>query len=368
MSKQLSLQLIEEEKIEKQTKIHETTAEPQIAFKALRTPRAKRTAAATQEAEEKTNTILEIAQNHPGIVVKSGRLPAGYIISYHLKGGSILTKHESESEFIQKIKKAIPKNIRDKHDYFRGTITRELDSLTVWVGPNFRFCPVKNVHEVISLFENAKTGGVGKKEISINGIIDEFMQHKDEINARAEELGISERIETRELLEKKIRFVPLIFDISFDSAAMGIDSGAVAGIKSEMEKEFRAEIEGDLKTRMQKVLETLSRSLKTIKTSKKGKNMHKRTHDALLRNMEEIEKLNITENDELKNMINLSKALTEALATQDMRTPAKTIDTTTSKTPEEIFAEAFRKSAPVSLESDGDKALNSVIEKIASQL
>lgn len=340
---------------------------PQITFKTLRTSQAQ-TAAVTQEAKDKTDTITEIAKNHPDIIVKSGSLPAGYIISYHLKGGSILTKHESESEFIQKIKRAIPKDIRDKHDYFRGTVARELDGLTVWVGHNFRFCPVKNIHEVVSIFENSKTNGVGKKEISISGIIDEFMLHKDEINARAEEHNISERIETRELLERKIRFVPLIFDISFNSPAMGIDSSAVAGIKSGMEKEFKAEIESDLKDRMQKVLLTLSRSLKTIKTSKKGKTMHKRTHDALLRNMEEIEKLNITESEELKNMVRLSKALTTALSTKDMRTPAKSIDDISAKTPEEIFAEAFRKSAPVDISSNDDKALNSIIEEIASQL
>lgn len=194
------------------------------------------------------------------------------------------------------------------------------------------------------------------------------MLHKDEINARAEEHNISERIDTRELLEKKIRFVPLIFDISFNSPAMGIDSSAVAGIKSGMEKEFKEEIESDLKDRMQKVLLRLSKSLKTIKTSKKGKTMHKRTHDALLRNMEEIEKLNITESEELKNMVRLSKALTEALSTKDMRTLAKSIDTTSAKTPEEIFAEAFRKSAPADISSNDDKALNSIIDEIASQL
>lgn len=136
---------------------------PQITFKKLRTFQAQ-TAAVTQEAKDKTDTIIEIAKNHPDIVVKSGSLPAGYIISYHLKGGSILTKHESESEFIQKIKRAIPKDIRDKHDYFRGTVARELDGLTVWVGHNFRFCPVRNIHEVVSIFENSKTNGVGKKK------------------------------------------------------------------------------------------------------------------------------------------------------------------------------------------------------------
>ncbi len=346
---------------------------PQITFKKLRTSQAQTAAAATsttmQEVKDKTDTITEIAKNHPDIIVKSGSLPAGYIISYHLKGGSILSKHESESEFIQKIKRAIPATLRKKHDYFRGTIAREMDGLTIWVGHNFRFCPVKNIHEVIEMFENAKTG-IGKKEISISTIIDEFMLHKDEINTHAEELGISERIDTKELLEKKIRFVPLIFDLSFHSAAMGIDSGAVAGIKSEMEKEFKAEIESDLKSRMKNVLETLSNSLKTIKKSKKGKAMHKRTHDALLRNMEEIEKLNITDSEELKNMVRLSKALTTALATKDMRTPAKTIDNTSTKTAEEIFAEAFRKSAPESSvsASNDDKALNSIIEEIASQL
>ena len=96
--------------------------------------------------------------------------------------------------------------------------------------------------------------------------------------------------------------------------------------------------------------------------------MHKRTHDALLRNMEEIEKLNITESEELKNMIKLSKALTEALTTQDLRTYAKNIEDSTAKMPEQIFAEAFRKSAPVDTKSDDDKALNLAIEEIVSQL
>ncbi len=96
--------------------------------------------------------------------------------------------------------------------------------------------------------------------------------------------------------------------------------------------------------------------------------MHKRTHDALIRNMEEIEKLNITESEELKNMIKLSQALTEALSTQDLRVHAKDIEDCSAKMPEQIFAEAFRKSAPVDTKSDDDKALNLVIEEIVSQL
>ncbi len=342
---------------------------PQIAFKKLRVVQAQ-TAIVLQEAKEKTDTIIEIAKNHPDIIVKSGSLHSGYIISYHLKGGSILSKHESENEFIQRIKRAIPADLRNKHDYFRGTLSRELDGLTVWVGHNFRFCPLKNIHEVIDLFENARNTGVGKKEVSISAIIDGMIDHKDEINTRAAELGISERIESREQLEQKIRFLPFVFDISFHSAAMGIDINAVSKIKSEMEKEFKAEIESDLKGRMKNVLETLSKSLKTIKNSKKGKAMHKRTHDALMRNMDEIEKLNITESEELKNMVRLSKALTEALATKDMRTQAKNVGCASAdaKTPEEIFAEAFRKSAPVTPTSNDDMALNSIIEEIASQL
>ncbi len=95
---------------------------------------------AAQEVKVKTETILDIAQTHPDIEVRSGKLPSGYIISYHLKGGSILTKHVAENEFIESIKRAIPKELREKHEYFRGTVSRELDELTVWIGTNFRFC------------------------------------------------------------------------------------------------------------------------------------------------------------------------------------------------------------------------------------
>jgi hypothetical protein len=177
-----------------------------------------------------------------------------------------------------------------------------------------------------------------------------------------------ERIESKDQLERKIRFVPLIFDISFHSAAMGIDSGVVSQMKSDMEKEFKTEIERDLKGRMHEILERLSKSLKTIKQSKKGKAMNKRTHDSLIRNMEEIEKLNITKSDEIKNMISLSKALTEGLATQDMRTSARTIKDDAGKTPEEIFREAFRKSETVDVSSKDELILNNVIEEIASHL
>ena len=321
-----------------------------------------------QEARDKTDIITEIALKHPEIIVKSGSLPAGYIISYHLKGGSVMSKHESESDFVQKIKRAVPIDLRKKHDYFRGTIARELNTLTVWVGPNFRFCPVTNIPEVIALFDEARKNGVGKKEMSIENIIDGFWEKRDEINRKAGELGISERIQNKDQLERKIKFVPLIFDISFQSAAMGIDSSVVSQMKSDMEKEFKTEIERDLKGRMQDVLERLSKSLKTIKQSKKGNAMNKRTHDSLIRNLEEIEKLNITQSDELKNMIRLSKALTEGLATQDLRTSAISIEDDATKTPEEIFKDAFRKSAPVDVTSKDELILNSVIEEIASQL
>jgi len=323
-----------------------------------------------QEARDKTDIITEIAANHPEIIVKSGSLPAGYIISYHLKGGSVMSKHESESEFVQKIKRAVPVDLRKKHDYFRGTISRELDKLSLWVGPNFRFSPITNIQEVIALFDDARTKGVGKKEMSIAQIVEAFWEKRDEINTKAGELGIVERIENKDQLERKIKFVPLIFDISFQSAAMGIDSSVVSQMKSDMEKEFKTEIEKDLKGRMQDVLERLSKSLKTIKCSQKGKSktMNKRTHDSLIRNLEEIEKLNITQSDELKNMIRLSKALTEGLATQDMRTSARSIEDDAAKTPEEIFKDAFRKSAPVDVSSKDELILNSVIEEIASQL
>ncbi len=341
------------------------TSKPQTAFKALRQHPKKAAPkdddAALQEAKEKTSTIMEIAKTHPNIHIESGRLPSGYIVSYHLKGGSIMSKHESETEFVQLIKRAIPADLRNKHEYIRSTLTRELDKLTVWVGQNFRFCPVKNIYAVIDIFDNANTG-IGKKEISISTIIDELIEHKDDINAKAEELGIAERIDTREKLETKIYFRPRLFDISFDSPAMGIDTEKVSKIKSEMEKDFKVEIEGDLRERMKQVLETLSKSLKTIKKSKNGK-MNKRTHDSLIRNMEQIENLNITESEELKTMVSLSKALTEALTSKDMRTQATAIDATTSKTPEQIFADAFRESAPAAPASGGDNALNSLIEE-----
>ncbi|CAG0967339.1 hypothetical protein METP3_01226 [Methanosarcinales archaeon] len=321
-----------------------------------------------QEARDKTNIITEIALKHPDIIVKSGSLPCGFIISYHLKGGNVMSKQEAETEFVQKIKKAVPIDLRKKHDYFRGTITRELDKLTVFLGPNFRFSPVANIQEVIALFDDARTRGVGKKEMSIEQIVEAFWEKKDEINSKAEELGIAERIENKDQLQRKIRFVPLIFDISFQSAAMGIDSSVVSQMKSDMEKEFKIEIERDLKSRMQDILERLSKSLKTIKCSQKGKPMNKRTHDSLIRNLEEIEKLNITQSDELKNMIRLSKALTEGLATQDLLTSARSIEDDATKTPEEIFKDAFRKSAPVDVSSKDELILNSVIEEIASQL
>lgn len=346
----------------------ETVSPPVGTLHTNHTLASDRSTTVLQEARDKTNIITEIALKHPDIIVKSGSLPAGYIISYHLKGGSVMSRHESESEFVQKIKRAVPVDLRKKHDYFRGTLTRELNTLTVWVGPNFRFCPITNIQEIIALFDDARKNGVGKKEMSIENIIDAFWEKRDEINAKAEELGISERIETKDQLERKIRFVPLIFDISFHSAAMGIDSSVVSQMKSDMEKEFKTEIERDLKGRMQDVLERLSKSLKTIKQSKKGNAMNKRTHDSLIRNLEEIEKLNITQSDELKNMIRLSKALTEGLATQDLRTSAKSIEDDAAKSPEEIFKDAFRKSVPVDVSSKDELILNSVIEEIASQL
>lgn len=67
-------------------------------------------------------------------------------------------------------------------------------------------------------------------------------------------------------------------------------------------------------------------------------------------------------------MLRPSKALTDALSTKNMRTPAKSLDNASAKTPEEIFAEAFRKSVPADISSNDDKALNSIIEEIASQL
>jgi hypothetical protein len=353
---------------ERSTAEIDTVSQPSGVLHTTQVLATDRSTTVLQEVKDKTDIITEIALKHPEIIVKSGRLPAGYIISYHLKGGSVMSKHESESEFVQKIKRAVPVDLRKKHDYFRGTIARELDKLSVWIGPNFRFSPITNIQEVIALFDDARTKGVGKKEMSIEQIVEAFWVKRDEINTKAGELGIVERIENKDQLERKIKFVPLIFDISFQSAAMGIDSSVVSQMKSDMEKEFKTEIERDLKGRMQDVLERLSKSLKTIKQSKKGNAMNKRTHDSLIRNLEEIEKLNITQSDELKNMIRLSKALTEGLATQDMRTSARSIQDDAAKSPEEIFKDAFRKSAPVDVSSKDELILNSVIEEIASQL
>lgn len=296
-----------------------------IAFKALRALQTTdHDETILQEAKNKTEKIKEIAETHPDIIIRSGTLPPGYIVSYHLKGGSIMSKHVSETEFIQKIKRAIPKEIRNKHDYFRGVITRELDRYTVCVGPNFRFCPIKNIDDIVKIFEITKTEGMGKQNISIASVIDGLLENKDIINTHAEELGIIERIENKEQLEKKIRFIPLIFDMSFNSPVMGIDTQAVSKIKVEMENEFKAEIEGDLKNRMQKVLKTLSASIRTVKNNKR-KTLHKRTQKALMHNLMEIENLNITESDEIKNMVKLSKALIEALSTHDKCIPTTSI-------------------------------------------
>lgn len=338
-----------------------------IAFKALRALQTTdHNETILQEAKNKTEKIKEIAETHPDIIIRSGTLPPGYIVSYHLKGGSIMSKHVSETEFIQKIKRAIPKEIRNKHDYFRGVITRELDRYTVCVGPNFRFCPIKNIDDIVKIFEITKTEGMGKQNISIASVIDGLLENKDIINTHAEELGIIERIENKEQLEKKIRFIPLIFDMSFNSPVMGIDTQAVSKIKVEMENEFKAEIEGDLKNRMQKVLKTLSASIRTVKNNKR-KTLHKRTQKALMHNLMEIENLNITESDEIKNMVKLSKALTEALSTHDKCIPTTAIGDTTTKIPEEIFAEAFRKTAPVDGTSKEDVSLSKTIEELIAQ-
>jgi len=363
MSTQMQLPI---EKSENQS-TDTTVEEHPIAFKALRTLQTtNHDKTILQEAKNKTEKIREIAEAHPDIIIRSGTLPPGYIVSYHLKGGSIMSKHVSETEFIQKIKRAIPKEIRNKHDYFRGVITRELDRYTVCVGPNFRFCPIKNIDDIVKLFEISKTEGMGKQNISIASVIDGLLENKDIINTHAEELGIIERIENKEQLVKKIRFIPLIFDMSFNSPVMGIDSQAVSKIKVEMENEFKAEIEGDLKNRMQKVLKTLSASITTVKNNK-GKTLHKRTHKALMHNLMEIENLNITESEEIKNMINLSKALTEALSTQDKYIPKTTTGDLTMTTPEEIFAEAFRKTAPVNGTSKEDVSLSKTIEELIAQ-
>ncbi len=363
MSTQIQLPIEESEN----KSIITTVEENPIAFKALRALQTNdHDKTILQEAKDKTEKIKEIAETYPDIVIKSGTLPPGYIVSYHLKGGSIMSKHVSETEFIQKIKRAIPKEIRNKHDYFRGVFTRELDRYTVCVGPNFRFCSIKNIDEIVKLCEISKTEGLGKQSISIAAIIDALLEQKDIINTHAEELGIRERIENKEQLEKKIRFIPLIFDMSFNSPVMGIDSQAVSKIKIEMENEFKVEIEGDLKNRMQKVLKTLSASIRTVKNNK-GKTIHKRTQKALMHNLMEIENLNITESEEIKNMVNLSKALTEALSTHDKCIPTIATGDTTTKTPEEIFAEAFRKTAPVDGTSKEDVSLSKTIEELISQ-
>jgi len=239
--------------------------------------------------------------------VKAVSLPAGFLVAYRMSGAALATKRESESEYVERIKNALPKETRGVFGRLRGAIERELDQFSVKAFGGLRYVSEDNIEKVMSILNNAQSGGIGKNSISIETVVDVIWENRDIINENAEQLGMLDRISTLSTLQNSIRIKTIMIDVAFGN--QGISANQLSDIRTQLHSQIVTEVELDLKSRLDKMVNTLSKNIEKMKSKKSG-TMHKKSSTNIMKQVKEIRSLNKTNNSEIEGLLHAIEGLT----------------------------------------------------------
>lgn len=234
-------------------------------------------------------------------------LAPGLFVSYTISGSSFATSRENENDYIEKIKMALPKELRGASSRLRNVIDRELDNYSIKVFSNLRYVPAKNFVAVQKLLVDAKSKGVGKdNKYSIENIIDDLWENRDTINQTAEELGIKARVEDLPSLKEKICLTTLFIDTSFGNSTL--DPKLVDQVIETKTKQVVDQINTNLTSNLQDIISNISKSLAKAKNTKTGKPNGK-SITSLQKEIARIRSLNLTSNTEISTLLDAADGL-----------------------------------------------------------
>jgi len=234
-------------------------------------------------------------------------LPPGLFVSYTISGTSFATSRENETDYIEKIKMALPRKLRGANGKLRSAIDRELDNYSIRVFTGIRYVPAKNFAAVQKILSDAQTKGIGKdNKYSIKNIIDELWENKDEINETAQKLGISAHISNRKSLEDKIYLTTFFIDTSIGSTELSPE--IVDRVVETKTKQVVDQINTNLTNDLQDIISKISKILAKAKDTKSGK-PHGKSISALKKEIKRVRSLNLTKNPEVSTLLDAADGL-----------------------------------------------------------
>jgi hypothetical protein len=235
-------------------------------------------------------------------------LPPGLFMSYTISGSTFGMKTETETEYIDKIKKALPTELRGAPSRLRTVIDRQLDQLSIRVHNGLRYIPAKNFPEVQKLLHAAESEGVGKdNKHSVQQIIDNMWEQRDVINANAIEYGIDLHIDNKESLKRRICLSTFYIDTSFGGENT-LDPKLIEQVVETKKQQVVDQINNTLVNDMQDIISKISKLLANATNTKTGK-PNGRSVNALQREIDRIRSLNLTQNSELSTLLDAADGL-----------------------------------------------------------
>jgi hypothetical protein len=235
-------------------------------------------------------------------------LPPGLFMSYTISGSTFGMKTETETEYIDKIKKALPSDLRGAPSRLRTVIDRQLDQLSIRVHNGLRYVPAQNFPEVQKLLHAAETDGVGKdNKHSVQQIINDMWEQRDIINANAIEYGIDLHIDNMESLKRRICLSTFYIDTSFGGENT-LDPALIDQVVETKKQQVVDQLNNTLVNDMQDILSKIGKLLANATNTKTGK-PNARSVNALQKEIDRIRSLNLTQNNELSTLLDAADGL-----------------------------------------------------------
>ena len=234
-------------------------------------------------------------------------LPPGLFVSFTISGSTFATSRENENDFVEKIKMALPKELRGAGNRLRTVIDRELEMYSIRVFNGIRYVPAKNFAKVQKFLVDAESNGVGKdKKYSVQKIREDMWEHRDEINKNAEDLNINAKIESVDDLKKKICLTSFFIDTTFGSTEL--DPALVSKVVEQKTQHVLDQTINVLTKDIENIIRKLSTQIANANKSKNGK-INSKSASAMQKQISRIRSLNPVVNPEIDNLLNAAEGL-----------------------------------------------------------
>lgn len=235
------------------------------------------------------------------------KLPPGLLLMYTLRGSSLATCAESEDEYIETIKNALPKDVRSLWAKLRSEVEKELDRCSTKVFGTIRFVSEQNIKQVSEIFERARETGLGRHRISIQGIINGIWNNREEINKNAIRLEIATRITDIEDLKRYIKIETFMIDSTFSDESLSPET--LDAVRDLAKEQVITELENNLVKDLNDSVGILSKSIHKLDT-KKNVTLHGKSAKTILRQVDVIKNLNVTNNEKVDSVLGAVEGLT----------------------------------------------------------